>query len=154
MDGVSFLPELLGEAFEGREHIFAERGWHWGPITRTDGLDLSRSVTTRRYRYIYNALSGRSYTPVDMPKKEAWLAVQAAHGNGKLSALHDRLYFQNPRPMFELYDLETDPLEINNQAGQPAHEQLEQQLRIELEKWMVREHDYLPLPTHALQNVR
>ena len=153
MDGLSFLPALLGKTFRGREHIFAERGWHWGPITRTDGLDLSRSITTDRFRYIYNALPGRSYTPVDMPKKDAWLAVQTAYRNGKLSTLHDRLYFQNPRPIFELYDLEADPLEINNLAGEAVHEDVERRLRIELEKWMVREHDYLPLPTHALQNI-
>ena len=67
MDGQSFLPLLLGEEFSGRRHVFAERGWHWGPITRTDGLDLSRSITCPRYRFIYNALPGRSYTPVDMP---------------------------------------------------------------------------------------
>ena len=154
MDGVSFLPLLLGEEFSGREQVYAERGWHWGPITRTDGLDLSRSITTRRYRYIYNALPERSYTPVDMPEKEAWRAIQAAHGQVQLSELHRRLYFQQPRPMIELYDLEQDPLEINNLADSESHRQLERELRIKLEQWMVREHDYLPLPTHALQNVK
>ena len=152
MDGQSFLPVLLGEEFTGRKHVFAERGWHWGPISRTDGLDLSRSITTTRYRYIYNALPGRSYTPVDMPKKDAWLAIQTAQQTGQLSPLHQRLYFQNPRSIIELYDLEKDPLEVQNLAGRGSHKQIEQQLRVELEKWMIREHDYLPLPTHALQN--
>ncbi len=92
MTGVSFLPELRGEEYSGRKHVFAERGWHWGPITRTDGFDLSRSITSKRYRYIYNALPDRSYTPVDMPEKNAWLAVQSAHQAGKLSRLHERLY--------------------------------------------------------------
>ncbi len=154
MDGQSFLPLLLGEEFTGRRRVFAERGWHWGPITRTDGLDLSRSITTPRYRYIYNALPERSYTPVDMPKKDAWLAIQETHQKRQLSPLHERLYFQNPRPVVELYDLEKDPLEIQNLAGRDSHQEIEQQLRIELEKWMIREHDYLPLPTHALQNQR
>ena len=73
---------------------FAERGWHWGPITRTDGLDLSRSVTSERYRYIYNALPNRSYTPVDMSGKDAWKAIlKAAHATEQLSPLHERLYF-------------------------------------------------------------
>src|SRR5690606_37375089 len=45
MSGRSFLPALLGEQLAGNEFVFAERGWHWGPITRTDGLDLSRSIT-------------------------------------------------------------------------------------------------------------
>lgn len=152
IEGTSFLPAMLGEEFVGRECVFGERGWHWGPITRTDGLDLSRSITTQRYRYIYNALPGRSYTPVDMPKTEAWLAIKAAHEKGRLSPLHERLYFQNPRPIVELYDLETDPLELDNLAGRDSHRHLEQKLRLELEEWMIREHDHLPLPTHALQN--
>ena len=64
-----FSVSFIGEQAERRRYVFAERGWHWGPITRTDGLDLSRSITSNRYRYIYNALPNRSYTPVDMPGK-------------------------------------------------------------------------------------
>ena len=154
MDGESFLDALLGQEFSGHRQVFAERGWHWGPITRTDGLDLSRSITTQRFRYIYNALPGRSYTPVDMPKKAAWLEIKAAYERSQLSPLHRRLYFQNPRPIVELYDLESDPLELRNLAGKTAYKQVEQELRVELEKWMIREQDFLPLPTHALQNVQ
>lgn len=154
MRSVNFLPELLGNPFVGREYIFAERGWHFGPITRTDGLDFSRSVTTDRYLLIYNALPGRSYTPVDMPENEAWLQVQAAHAVGKLSPLLDRLYFQNPRPIMELYDMVNDPFCLNNLSGDSALLDTETKLREELEKWMVREHDFLPLPIHALQNAK
>lgn len=154
MTGVSFLRQLAGEQIEGRRYVFAERGWHWGPITRTDGLDLSRSITSTRYRYIYNALPDRSYTPVDMPGRAAWKAIQSAHAARHLSALHQRLYFQNPRPIVELYDLQTDPLELNNLAGTNSVTSIEQALREELESWMVREHDFLPLPTHALQNAK
>ena len=78
----------------------------------------------------------------------------AAHRKGKLSPLHERLYFQNPRPVVELYDLEKDPLEVQNLAGRDSYQEIERQLRMELEKWMIREHDFLPLPTHALQNQR
>ncbi|MBI1357841.1 MAG: sulfatase-like hydrolase/transferase [Acidobacteria bacterium] len=148
-EGLSFLPALLGEPFPGREYVFAERGWHAGPITRTDGLDLSRSITSRRYRFIYNALPERTYTPVDMPDKEAWLAVQAAHRDGKLSSLHERLFFQNPRPLVELYDLQEDPYELRNLAGDDSLKLIEHQLQVELERWMILENDYLPLPTHV-----
>ena len=152
MYGHSFLSDLLGTGTTKRKYVFAERGWHWGPITRTDGLDLSRSVNTTRYHYIYNALPGRSYTPVDMPGKPAWTAVQTANETATLSPLHQRLYFQNPRPIVELYDLASDPLELNNLAGSRKHKAIETELREELEAWMIREHDFLPLPTHALQN--
>jgi N-sulfoglucosamine sulfohydrolase len=154
MTGISFLRHLLGKKAEDRRYVFAERGWHWGPITRTDGLDLSRSITSKRYRFIYNALPNRSYTPVDMPNKNAWKAVQAAHAAGKLSPLHQRLYFANPRPVVEFYDLRNDPLELNNLAGKKSVADMERTLREELESWMIREHDFLPLPTHALQNAR
>lgn len=154
MSGVSFLPALLGKAFEGQKQVFAERGWHFGPITRTDGFDLSRSIMTKRYHYIYNAIPDRSYTPVDMPGGEAWTAVQAAHEAGKLSKLHDRLYFQNPRPLVELYDLENDPFELHNLAGESPLRETEDHLRIEMEKWMIREGDFVPLPSHVLQKHR
>ena len=152
MTGIGFLPELRAKEFSGRQYVFAERGWHWGPITRTDGLDLSRSITSRRYRYIYNALPERSYTPVDMPGKAAWLAVQSAHRAGRLSPLHERLYFRNPRPVLELYDLDKDPRELENLAGDERWRSVEQTLRMELERWMIRESDFLPLPTHVLAN--
>ncbi len=154
MTGISFFRQLLGEKAEDRRYVFAERGWHWGPITRTDGLDLSRSITSTHYRYIYNALPNRTYTPVDMPGMDAWKAIQSAHATRTLSPLHNRLYFQNPRPIVELYDLRNDPLELNNLAGKKSVADMEQTLREELESWMIREHDFLPLPTHALQNTK
>lgn len=150
MTGTSFLPELLGEEFQGRRHVFAERGWHFGPITRTDGFDLSRSVTSRRFRYIYNALPNRGYTPVDMSGGDAWEAIEAAHRAGRLLPIHDRILFRNPRPVFELYDLREDPYELKNLAGTEEIQAIEEALRQELERWMIRESDYLPLPTHVL----
>ena len=88
LSGNSFLPALCGRPFEPREHVFAERGWHSGPITRTDGLDLSRSVVTKRHHLIYNALPDRTYTPVDMAEGNvAWEAVSTAHEDGSLSDL-------------------------------------------------------------------
>ena len=100
---------LKGQPFDNREYVFAERGWHFGPVTRTDGFDLVRSVTTDRYHFIYNAIPEREFGPVDMAKGNiAWEAVKAAYEKGELSDLHERLYFRTPRPIFELYDLNED----------------------------------------------
>jgi len=149
MTGVSFLDELMGKSFKGRDHVFAERGWHFGPIMQTDGFDLSRSITTRRYLYIYNAIPERRFSPVDMEENPGWLAMQDLHKQGKLSPLHERLYFQNPRPIFELYDLKIDPFQLENLAGTKVMESIEEQLRVEMDKWMIRESDFLPLPSHV-----
>ncbi|MBT6919804.1 MAG: sulfatase [Planctomycetaceae bacterium] len=151
MTGQSFADDLFGKKSDGRRYVFAERGWHFGPITRTDGLDFSRSITSDRFHYIYNALPDRSYTPVDMAHKDAWKAIQQAHTTDQLSPLHQRLYFKNPRPIVELYDLEHDPLELDNLAGNPSTNDTEKKLRETLEAWMIRESDFLPLPTHAIE---
>ena len=151
MTGISFFRDLVGEETSQRRYVFAERGWHFGPITRTDGLDFSRSITSVRYRYIYNALPDRSYTPVDMANKDAWKAIQQAHTTGQLSPLYQQLYFRTPRPIIELYDLKNDPLELHNLAGDMSTEKIESRLCKALEAWMIRESDFLPLPTHALQ---
>ena len=87
-----------------------------------------------------------------MPEKDAWLAVQSAHRAGQLSPLHDRLYFRNPRPVLELYDLAEDPHELENLVGKEGMSAIEKALRIELERWMIRESDFLPLPTDVLSH--
>jgi arylsulfatase A-like enzyme len=155
MTGVNFLSTLLGKPFEGQDRIFAERGWHSGPITRADGFDLSRSVITRRYNFIYNALPDRSYWPVDMDEKNiAWEALTKAHQAGTLTKEQDAMYFQTPRPIFELYDLENDPFELRNLSGQESVKAVEEELRNQLDCWMVREGDSLPLPAESAPSKR
>jgi N-sulfoglucosamine sulfohydrolase len=151
MTGVSFLPAIQGKDFERRKYVFAERGWHWGPITNTDGLDFCRSITSDRYHFIYNALPNQTYWPVDQVRKNAfaWLAIQKAQSEKTLPPLYSRLYFQKPRPVFELYDLKEDPHELKNLAGDSDHKDLETEMCQELDKWMVWQQDYLPLPSHA-----
>ena len=151
MTGISFLPVLLGQAFTGRDHLFAERGFHAGPITRTDGFDLSRSVVTRHYNFIYNALPDRAYWPVDMDEKNiAWEAVIKAHEAGTLPKDQDARYFSKPRPTFELYDLEVDPFELHNLTGQDSVKTIEEGLRKKMDRWMVREGDSLPLASESV----
>ncbi len=150
MTGLSFQPLLLGQPMDGRNEVYAERGWHWGPITRSDGFDLSRSITSARFHFIYNALPDRSYTPVDMASNNiAWMAINDAEASGSLPAPHRHLYFRNPRPLFELYDLKKDPFQLNNLSGKARLETTEIELREKLDRWMIREGDYLPLPSHA-----
>ncbi|MEM8955600.1 MAG: sulfatase [Verrucomicrobiota bacterium] len=150
MTGVSFLPALLGEPFQGREYVYAERGWHAGPLGRTDGLDLSRSVTSKRYNFIYNATPEKTYSPVDMSSNIGWVAMQAAREAGELGEEYERMYFENPRPVFELYDLEADPFELVNLAGEAAMQEVEEAMRTALDVWMIREGDYLPLPINVV----
>jgi len=45
------------------------------------------------------------------------------------------------RPAEELYDLESDPLEQKNLAGDPKHEKERRELRGRLDRWMKEQGD-------------
>ncbi len=150
MSGVSFLPLLRGEAFTPRRHVFTERGPHGSaPVTvnmRSSGYDLSRAVRSDRYKLIYNCTPWIPYSPVDSAGGAAWREITAAHAAGKLSPGLAATYFSQPRPVYELYDLESDPSELKNLSGNPALREVEQGLRVALAEKMILDWDYLPLP--------
>jgi arylsulfatase A-like enzyme len=153
ISGRSFSKTLKGVKNENqRDYVFGERGWHYGPLTRTDGFDLSRSVTSERFHFVYNALPKQEFAPVDMVKTEAWDEVVKAHTDKRLSDLIESFYFYKERPVFELYDLENDPFELNNLSGQKEYKEIEKTLRDEIEKKMLIDHDFLPLPSDVIKN--
>ena len=147
MTGRSFYKLLRGEAFEGRKYIFSERGAHHVYLpTQSAAFDLGRCAVGRRYKFIYNALWQIPYEPVDFASTAFWKELREMNAAGKLTPELSRIYFSPTRPMFELYDLENDPREIDNLAGRTEAAAMEQELRAALIEWMVLERDYLPLP--------
>jgi arylsulfatase A-like enzyme len=83
---------------------------------------------------------------VDSQRDPGWQEILAAHKEGKLSPAHERAYFTLPRPTFELYDLDADPGELNNLAGNPEHAAAERELKRALTERMVLDWDFLPVP--------
>ena len=150
MTGVSFLPRLREQPFDGRTYAFSERGAHASSLPQnTASFDLGRAVVGTRYKLIYNALWQLPYFPVDFGHSEMWKEIVAMHESGKLSPELSQLYFPPVRPMFELYDLETDPYELHNLAGTPDNKTIERDLKQAMLDWMIVERDYLPLPIPA-----
>ncbi|RYZ85275.1 MAG: DUF4976 domain-containing protein, partial [Proteobacteria bacterium] len=72
--------------------------------------------------------------------------MKTAQNEGKLGEPFSKLYFPTARPMFELYDLQNDPDELNNLAGKPEAAKIERQLKAEMQEWMILERDFVPLP--------
>jgi hypothetical protein len=70
----------------------------------------------------------------------------AQHSDGKMAAGLVGTYFTTPRPVYEFYDLEKDPAELNNLSGKPEVAEAERALRLEMAKKMIADFDYLPLP--------
>jgi arylsulfatase A-like enzyme len=150
MTGRSFQPLLRGERYEGRRYIFAQRQQHGGSTfdekTRANGFDLSRCARSSKFKYIYNCTPYQEYWPVDSGNDPGWKDILAAHRAGTLPARFDKAYFTRPRPIFELYDLEADPTEMNNLAGKPEYAAVEKEFREALAEKMIIDYDFLPLP--------
>jgi arylsulfatase A-like enzyme len=150
MSGRSFLKLLVGGEFEGRKYVFAERGPHgqstFRESTPASGFDQSRCVRSDKFKLIYNCTPHQVYQPVDSSGDRYWKAMAGLNKNGKLAPEFVRAYFTTPRPIFELYDLEHDPAELNNLAGKPDYAKVERELQAALQEKMILDYDYLPLP--------
>ena len=140
MDGKSFLPLLLGKPFQPREAVYAERNFH-------THLDLIRCVRTDRYKLIQNYMPEIPYMPLsDIARSPSWRSIESLAHQQKLSPELYRRYFGRPRPPEEFYDLQSDPDELNNLAGNPKYKADLLHLQELLSRWMIKTHDFLPPP--------
>ena len=150
ISGVSFLPLLRGESFKGRDYIFGERGPHgsatFNENTAANAVDYSRAARSSRYKLIYNVTPNMRYLPVDSTGNPGWKEIVQAHEKNQLPTELEKLYFTSPRPVYELYDLEKDPSELNNLAGSKEMASVEHELKEALQRKMILDFDYLPLP--------
>ena len=125
-------------AYAGRERIFAERNWH-------DCDEHIRAVRTERYKLIrneaYQALP--LCTAADLASSPSWYSLLQLKEEDALTAEQARL-FEAPRARVELYDLEEDPGEFHNLAGDPAHADVLRELVGALETWMEETGDFPP----------
>jgi hypothetical protein len=151
MSGQSFLKLLRGDSsYTRREHIFAARLQHGSstmtPQLKANGWDLSRCVRNQRYKLIYNVTPFMQYAPVDSAGDPGWKGMLKAHAEGKLEEKFEKMYFTHPRPIYELYDLEADPSEFNNLAGNADLASVERELRKALIEKCVVDYDFIPPP--------
>jgi N-sulfoglucosamine sulfohydrolase len=140
MDGKSFLPLLLGRPFQPREAVYAERNFH-------THLDLIRCVRTNRYKLIQNYLPEIPYLPLsDIARSPSWRSIERLAHEQKLSPELYQRYFKKPRPKEEFYDLQSDPDEMHNLAGDPKYKTDLLHSQELLSRWMINTHDFLPPP--------
>ncbi|MFV2067589.1 MAG: sulfatase [Pirellulales bacterium] len=117
-----------------RRYVFTHRDRHDEVVQRI------RSVRTDRYRYIRNYIPERPFLFYHAHKEVMYPVIsllRRLHKEGKLNAAQEQLVA--PRmPDEELYDLESDPYEINNLAvsDDPEHRRMLRQLRDVLDDWI------------------
>jgi N-sulfoglucosamine sulfohydrolase len=159
MSGQSFWGHLMQlESYVPRNHVFVERGPHGSASVSVgmanSGYDLGRAVRSDRYKFIYNCTPWIPYAPVDSANGAAWSDMKRANEAGTLGAGLVSTYFTAPRPVYELYDLESDPSELNNLAGKADFAEAEDRLRLAMVEKMLLDFDYLPLPDSLSESSR
>ncbi|MCC9658926.1 sulfatase family protein [Rhodopirellula halodulae] len=138
--------DVLSDDYQPREAAFAARD-------RCDEtVDHIRSVRTHQFKYIRNFLPNRPYLQPCAYKdaKSILIALRQWHDEGKLDA-NQELIFRQTRPAEELFDLESDPHELQNLANDPAHAAELQSLRNRLDHWMETTGDQGRQPESAEQ---
>ncbi|HID20843.1 MAG TPA: DUF229 domain-containing protein, partial [Planctomycetaceae bacterium] len=140
MQGVAFLGPEAGQA---RRFVFGARD-------RVDEVfDLARSVRSSRYLFIRNYMPHLSYhQPSAWPDQgeiRREITRFAREHPDRLTTAQ-RHYVGPTRPLEELYDVETDPLNLNNLAGSSEHQAVLKQMRAALSRWMQQTRDLGFLP--------
>lgn len=137
VQGKSLVPILTNPKAKIRDAIYAEKNWH-------DYEDRTRALRTDRFKYIRNDYPDLAGTPsADAGRSSTMDAIRRLRKEGKLTSLQARI-FQKPRPTEELYDLQSDPLEVNNLATNPRYAKTLVELREKLKAWGRETNDEMP----------
>ncbi|MSU61537.1 MAG: sulfatase [Pedosphaera sp.] len=123
-------PEWMqGRAFLGRFIAPPPSFLHGFRGRMDERFDLVRSVTDGRHVYVRNYMPHLIYGQridymFETPTTRVWKQL---HDEGRLSPAQDS--FWNPKPPEELYDLQSDPEEVNNLASSLSHQKIKTRLR-------------------------
>jgi arylsulfatase A-like enzyme len=117
LTGIAVPQYMQGQAFLGAQQK-PEQSYAYGFRGRMDEkIDLSRAVRDKKFRYIRNYLPQRIYGQYleylwKAPSVQSW---EDAYHAGKLNA--DQSGFWQEKPAEELFDVQTDPHNVRNLAG-------------------------------------
>lgn len=123
--------DLLAAKAQPRDAVFSARD-------RCDEtVEHIRAVRTERYKYIRNYLHQRPHLQPNAYKdgKAIVKQLRKLHAEVELNDLQERLLFSPTRSPEELYDLQADPDELVNLAGDAAYDKVLVELRGRLARW-------------------
>ena len=135
--GIKIPDHIQGQAFLGsqkaepREYIFAARD------RMDEAYDLIRAVRDKRYKYIRNYMPHLSRAQdIDyMNQMPTMQEMRRLNAEGKLEG-PQKQYFEETKPVEELYDTATDPHEVKNLADDPKYRDVLRRMRVIHAKWV------------------
>lgn len=117
--------DIFGASYRPRPHIFAARD-------RMDtSIDRMRAVRTKQFKYIRNYLPGVPWMQHNEYKEQnypTWNLVKNWAKDGRLTK-EQALFAAAEKPIEELFDVQADPDEVRNLAGEREHRETLKRLR-------------------------
>lgn len=148
--GIPQPAQMTGTPLLGRR-IGARKTYAFGIRDRMDErYDLVRTVTDGRWRYIRNYMPHRAlgqHVGFEWEKQRSYREWDALHRAGKLTEQQARFF--EPKAFEELYDLLSDPDQVNNRIADPAASKAARRLRRALDEHMMAVNDNGFLPEGA-----
>ena len=148
------VPDYMqGGAFLGKQQK-PEPQYAFGFRGRMDErIDMSRSVRDKKFRYIRNYLPNKIYGQYleylwRAPSVKSWEDLYKA---GKLNAVQSKFWEQKPAE--ELFDVDADPHNIHNLAGDPKYRKELTRLRNANEQWIKRYKDVGFIPEAIIYEI-
>jgi len=123
--------DLLGSEVRQRNYVFAARD-------KMDSThDAMRMVRSKNYKLIHNLMPERAWLQLNEYKERQYpmlAEMSVLHMQGRLTPAQAAFFAPN-KPEFELFDLQTDPHEINNRADDPRFVKIKDELLAALNQW-------------------
>ena len=144
------IPEhWQGAPFLDRKEI-PDKDFVFGASDRVDeAFEVTRTIRSKKFRYVRNFLP---HLPLLQPnfytdQSEIMQALNHAREKLSLNEAQQTLFAERRQPE-ELYDMESDPHELHNLAGDPAYRKILLQMRRQLKGEVLRIHDtgFMPEP--------
>jgi len=134
--GINVPSYMQGQAFLGTEKSKTPRKYVFAGRDRMDTeYDRVRMVRDTRYRYIYNYMPEKKYYQdiefrLSIPLMKEIIQYRDEH---KLNAVQASWF--KTKPVEELYDVETDPYELNNLVHDPLYADKLKEMRAAFQDW-------------------
>jgi uncharacterized sulfatase len=149
--GATIPTNMQGQVFLGpktgpeRKYVFAARD------RMDEAPDRIRSVRSKQFQYIRNFHPELPYAQrIDyMEQMPTMLVWRKLNYEGKLAS-PQKLFFRLTKPVEELYDINADPDEINNLAGQAKYESVLKEMRGALDQWISETRDMGAVPEEEM----
>lgn len=131
--GRSLRPVLQPDAADWRKTLVAEFHYHGATP-----FFPRRAITDGRYKLIQNLRAGQTKASNSVDGDQAWKWAQDLPQSSPARLAMNRLV--DP-PEWELYDLEGDPIEFHNRAGDASLRGVESRLKRSLAAWKQKTND-------------